>query len=150
VAENLSVPAGTAWIAVDATSGVTGFGVYSREDTQQMAAYPAPPAGSTEGIFPKLDIQGWTVISLLNPGQADALVTLTAVDDAGAVIATESLTVAAGSQTRSLARHLFSQNIRSATYLRYSSTVDLIGLQLSGSLDNTMLDALISADPAGG
>ncbi|HEY5497416.1 MAG TPA: hypothetical protein VIK19_03695, partial [Syntrophales bacterium] len=40
------------------------------------------------------------------------------------------------------AEDIFSQDIRSATYIAYSSDRNVVGFQLNGTLDGLMLDAL--------
>ena len=72
-----------------------------------------------------------------------ASVTLTAYNDNGTAVATQTLTVVGHAKVVKLAEAIFSpQDISSATYIAYSSDRNVVGFQLNGSADGTMLDGL--------
>ena len=68
--------------------------------------------------------------------------TLTAYNDSGAVVATQGLTVGGHAKVVDTAETIFSQDISGATYIGYTSDRNVVGFQLNGSSDGTMLDGL--------
>ena len=76
------------------------------------------------GIFPKIEKNGWTGI------------------DNGAVVATWVLALGGYAKVVNFAEKIFPLNIGSATYIVYTSDRNVIGFQLNGSADGTMLDGL--------
>ena len=93
-------------------------------------------------MFAKTEKDGWTGIAFVNIENSPATVTMTAYDDSGNVIATESLNINAYEKVVDVAPNLFSQDISNATYITYSSDGEVVGFQLNGSSDDMMLDAL--------
>ena len=81
-------------------------------------------------------------IAFVNIENSPAAVTMTAYDDTGNVIDTETVTINAYAKVANAAPNLFSQDISNATYISYSSDREVVGFQLNGSSDNMMLDAL--------
>ncbi len=143
---DLGLPAETAWFRIDSTRPLTGFELFGigTGTAKQLAAYGGGGTGSTEGVFPKIERGGgWTGIAFVNTEAVAASVTLTAYTDAGAVVAAPRvLTVAGHAKVADLAENLFTQNIGSATYIAYSSTGNVVGFQINGSTDDTLLDGL--------
>jgi hypothetical protein len=85
---------------------------------------------------------GWTGIAFVNIGSSSATVNLTAYDDSGQVIDTESVLLAGYAKMVGNPENIFETDITSATYIAYSSDQELVGFQLNGSSDNMMLDGL--------
>ena len=99
--------------------------------------------GAKAGIFAKIEKNGgWTGIAFVNTEDTAASVTLTAYNDAGAVVATQVLPVPGHAKVVNNPQPIFSQDIGSATYIAYSSNRNVVGFQLNGSSGDTMLDAL--------
>jgi len=93
-------------------------------------------------VFAKIEKLGWTGIAFVNTEDSAASVTLTAYNDTGNVMATQVLPVGSHAKVVSLAEALFSEDISNATYIAYSSDKNVVGFQLNGSMDWTMLDGL--------
>jgi hypothetical protein len=138
----LSMPAGTAWFKVSASSPVTGFELFGTKDGKQLGAYAGVGIRDSKGVFAKIDKEGWTGIAFVNTEGSMASVTMTAYDDSGAVIATQTITIAAHQKVSGQASSLFTDDISDATYIVFSANKDIVGFQLNGSSDNTMLDGL--------
>ena len=139
----LGLPDQTAWFKIDSTSPITGFELFGTLDGNLLAAYAeGGGTGAKTGIFAKIEKDGWTGIAFVNTEATAASVTLTAYDDNGTVVATQVLPVGGHAKVVNLAEAIFSQNISSATYITYSSDRNVVGFQLNGSSDGTMLDGL--------
>ena len=136
----LGLPSQTAWFRIDASSPITGFELFGTTDGRQLAAYAGSAA--TAGVFAKEEKIGWTGIALVNTEASAAAVTLTAYSDAGAVIATRTLSLAGRAKLVSMAEALFAQSIANATSIAYSADRSIAAFQLNGSADGTMLDGL--------
>ena len=95
-----------------------------------------------DGVFAKTEKDGWTGIVFVNIENSPATVTMTAYDDPGNIIGTETLNVNAYAKVVAVASNLFSQDISNATYISYSSDREVVGFQVNGSSDDMMLDAL--------
>ncbi len=141
----LGLPAQTAWFRIDSTRPLAGFEFFRTIDGNQLAAYAGGGGtGAKAGVFPKIEQNGgWTGIAFVNTEAVEASVTLTAYTDAGAVVATRTLPVGGYVKVVDLAEDIFiGQDIRSATYIAYSSDRNVVGLQINGTSDDTMLDGL--------
>ncbi len=139
----LGFPAKTAWFRIDSTGPLTGFELFGTGDGNQLAAYTGGVGtGAKEGVFPKIEKNGWTGITFVNTEDVAATVSLRAYNDNGSVVATSVLTVGGYSRVIKLAEALFTQDISSATYIAYSSDANIVGFQLNGSADGMMLDGL--------
>ena len=137
---SLGLPAGTAWLKIDATSPVTGFELFAR--TNLLAGYNGVGIADTGGVFAKLEKDGATDIAFVNIENSTAVVTLTAYNDTGAVIATETINLDAYEKVADSAENIFTGDISEATYIGYSSDKEIVGFQLNFSLDNMMVDGL--------
>lgn len=139
----LALPAETAWFKIDSTSPLSGFELFGTTDGIQLAAYAGGGSdGAKTGVFAKIEKNGWTGIAFVNMEAGAASVTLTALDDDGAIVATQVLPVAAHAKVVNFAPMIFSQDISTATYITFSSDKNVVGFQLNGSTDGTMLDGL--------
>jgi hypothetical protein len=148
VVSNLSLPAETAWFRIDATRPLSGFELFGTVDGNQLAAYAGGGGtGAREGVFAKIEKNGWTGIAFVNTEATAASVTLTAYTDAGTVVATRVLSVGGYEKVVNLAESLFSQDTSSATYIAFTSDKNVVGFQLNGSADWTMLDGLPALTP---
>ena len=67
---------------------------------------------------------------------------LTAYNDNGAVVATWALALGGYAKGVNFDEKIFPLNIGSATYIVYTSDRNVVGFQLNGSADGTMLDGL--------
>jgi len=145
VVSNLGLPAGTAWFRIDATRPLSGFELFATHDGAQLAAYAGGGGtGAREGVFAKIEKEGgWTGIAFVNTEATEASVTLTAYNDNGTAVATQVLPVGGHAKVVDFAEAIFSpQDISNATYIAYSSDRNVVGFQLNGTSDGTMLDGL--------
>ena len=140
--EDLGLPNGTAWFSIEATDPITGFELFSTKDGKQLGGYTGVGISDTDGVFAKIDKDGGTGIAFVNIENSPATVTMTAYDDGGNVIATETVNLNAYQKVVDVPSELFSQGISSATYIAYSSSGNVVGFQLNVSSDGMMLDAL--------
>jgi hypothetical protein len=140
----LGLPAQTVWFKIDSTSPISGFELFGTVDGNQLAAYAGGDGtGAKTGVFAKIEKSGWTGIALVNTEDNAASVTLTAYNDAGAPVATQVLSVGSHVKVVTPAETIFTpQDISSATYIAYSSDRNVVGFQLNGSADGTILDGL--------
>jgi hypothetical protein len=140
--ESLGFPSSAAWFHIASTQSLTGFELFGTDNGNQMGGYTCVNIKKTSGVFPKIDTGGWTGIALVNTQSAAASVTLTAYNDAGTVIATQTVSLNPFEKIRSTAPNLFSNDISAATYIGFTATRSIVGFQLNGSADNMLLDAL--------
>ena len=138
----LGLPTDSSWFYIKSTQPVTGFELFGTSDNKLLAGYTGVNISGTDGIFAKIDKEGWTGIAFVNIGSSSATVNLTAYDDLGNVIATESVEMTGYAKMVDNPEKIFSHDINNATYITYSSDQKLVGFQLNGSSDNMMLDGL--------
>lgn len=133
----------TAWLTVQSTQPVTGFELFGTEDGNQLGGYSVVNLATTNGVFPKLERNGWTGIAFVNTADTSATITLEARNDNGGIVASRTLGLDAKAKEVDLAENFFpGQDISTATYVRFSSDQQIVGFQLNGSEDGTMLDAI--------
>lgn len=141
--DSLGFPAGTAWFSVESSQPVTGFELFGSTNGNLLAGYSVVDLAATEGVFPKLERNGWTGIAFVNIEDSPAMINLTAQADNGEQIASNTLQLEAKTKISAYAENLFSgQDISAARYVRYSADKNVVGFQLNGSSDGTMLDAV--------
>jgi hypothetical protein len=139
---SLGLPPGTAWFTIDSTHPITGFELFGTTDGNQLAGYTGVGISGREGVFAKIDKAGWTGIAFVNREGTTASVILTAYDDEGNTVATETVSLGPHAKEVRLAQNFFTQDIGSATYIGYASDTEIVGFQLNGSSDGMMLDGL--------
>lgn len=140
---DMGLPAGSAWLRVQAQSPITGFELFGTLDGRQLGGYTGVNIAKSTGVFPKIErTGGWTGIALVNPNSTSTSVTLTAFNDAGNVIASETINLLPNQKIVDLVEEVFFQNISAATYVKYEASNNLVGFQLNGSADGFQLDAL--------
>ncbi len=144
VAAELGLPDRTAWFKIDSANRLTGFELFGTPDNNRLAAYAGGEGtGAREGIFAKIEKDGWTGIAFVNTEAGAASVTLKAYNKNGGPVATRTLSVGGHAKVVELAEEIFfRQDIGSATHIAYSSDRNVVGFQLNGSSDGTMLDGL--------
>ncbi|HUU41666.1 MAG TPA: hypothetical protein VMW42_12050 [Desulfatiglandales bacterium] len=138
----LSLPSGTAWLKINSTNPITGFELFGTRDNKQLAGYTGVGINRKEAVFAKIEKDGWTGIAFVNIEETQASITLTAYDNYGNTVASETIPLGSYAKRVDLAQSFFTQSIDSATYIAYSSDKDIVGFQLNGSSDNMMLDGL--------
>jgi N-acetylneuraminic acid mutarotase len=144
--EELGLPAETAWFKIDSTKPLIGFELFGTRDGNQLGSYPGEGGNvSRRGVFAKIEKNGWTGIALVNIEASPASVTLTAYNDDGGQVATKTLNVNGHTKIVNNPEKIFSADIGNATYVAYSSDRFIVGFQLNGSADGTMLDGLPGA-----
>lgn len=143
-ATELSLPQETHWFKVVASAPITGFELFGTKDGNQLAGYSTVNIDTRSGTFVKVEEHGWTGIAFVNIESTPATVTLSAVDDTGVTIATNTFDVAGNSKQIASVENFFTTNITGATYIKFTSDHDVVSFQLNGSLNGLMLDGLPS------
>jgi len=145
-AKGLNLPGNTAWFKIDSSQPLNGFELFgstgANEANKWLAGYSAVDINRQEGVFPKLDREGWTGIAFVNISNTDTSVTLSLYDDEGVKIADETIALAGYEKVVDNPENIFGGSITAATYMRFSSDSDVVGFQLNGSNDGMMLDGL--------
>ena len=141
---NLNLPDQTAWFRITATQPLVGFELFSTLDGKQLAAYAeGNGGGSKQGVFPKIDQDGWTGVAFVNTEGYPANVTLTAYRNDGLNVATATIRVNGHAKVVKMAENIFSNsNISIASYIGFTSDRRVVGFQLNGSSDGKMLDGI--------
>lgn len=144
VASAIGLPQGTAWLRIDGTGPLTGFELCGPADWSRVAGCYGIGVKAKQGIFAKIERGGgWTYLALANTENTPASVVMTASTDHGVPVATTTFTLNAHAKVEHAGAEYFTgQDISQATYILYSSNKDLVGFQLNGSEDATMLDGL--------
>ena len=81
----------TAWFEIEASHPINGIQLFAKKN--QMAGFAGFGESETEGVFPKLERDGWTGIVLVNVTQHPADVTVTAYNDNGIAVASTNITL---------------------------------------------------------
>ena len=123
--------------------GFSKFELFGTTNGKQLGGYTGVGISSASGIFPKIENNGgWTKIAFANVENASTTVTLTAYDDSGNSIATELLNLNAYEKVFAAVSKLFTHDISTATYIKYTSNGNVAGFQFNGSSDDMLLDVL--------
>jgi len=139
---DLELPANADWFKVESSQPLNGFELFGSSNGNKLAGYSTVNIQRREGVFPKLEQQGWTGIAFVNTTAGVARIDLTLYDDDGFEIHKERRTLAAHEKVLKTAADMFAGPIVAASYLRFSSDKDVVGFQLNNSSDDMMLDAL--------
>lgn len=141
--EDQTVPLNAAWVKIEGTNDICGYAMINGRDNRRMARYNAIREAGKAGILPKLEKDGWTGIAIVNLENSEAVITLTAYNDKGRNIAAEIITLEGHGKLVDNAPGLFpGENVSEATYIVFQSDKNTVGLQINGSADGMMLDAL--------
>lgn len=123
------------------TSDVFGLKGYSKFYKGGVRASIMASGPRTTGLFTKIDHEGWTGIAFINTASAaTAIITLTAYDNSGQVVAVETMEVVSGAKVVNPVEDIFVQSVAGVTYVSYTSDHGVVGFFLNGSGDDTMLD----------
>lgn len=140
--KGLGLPSDSAWFQIVATSPITGFELFGTSDGKQLAGYTGVNINNTEGIFAKIEKDGWTGIAFVNIGSSPTTVNLTAYNNSGIMIDTKSIIMDPFEKIVNNPGDIFDKSIDNATYITYSSVEEVVGFQLNGFSDGMMLDGL--------
>ncbi|PJB78705.1 MAG: hypothetical protein CO090_06265, partial [Acidobacteria bacterium CG_4_9_14_3_um_filter_49_7] len=134
---------GAAWGTVDASGNLVGLEIYGT--TSGICGFSLKGETTTEGVFP-LMVTGennWTGVALANPNSQEAAVTIDLVQEDGAVVATQTATIAANGRFSFVAADYFSRyNLKETDYIRFHSQYGLLGVEAGGDNDRTFMVAL--------
>ncbi len=122
------------------TAKVLGRKGYSKFYKDGMRASIVASAPKNNGLFTKIESDGWTGIAFINTASVTANITLTAYSDQGIEMAVEPMQVPAGTKVVKAVEQIFTQSITGATYISFDSSQGVVGFFLNGSSNNTMLD----------
>ncbi|RLB69633.1 MAG: hypothetical protein DRH03_08205 [Deltaproteobacteria bacterium] len=122
------------------TAKVLGLKGYSKFYKDGMRASIVASAPKNNGLFTKIESDGWTGIAFINTASVTANITLTAYSDQGIEMAVEPMQVPAGTKVVKAVEQIFTQSITGATYISFDSSQGVVGFFLNGSSNDTMLD----------
>jgi len=122
------------------TSETFGLKGYSKFYTGGVRASIMASGPKNDGLFTKIDHAGWTGIAFVNSAPETANITLSAYNDAGGVVAVNSMQVLSGVKVVMPVEQIFTQSLAGATYVGYHSDQGVVGFFLNGSGDGAMLD----------
>lgn len=141
----LGLPEGTEWFAAQSNVPVTGLVLYGTIHTNQLAGISVTNIEATDGVFPKLETDGWTGIALVNPHDEPAEVRLFAeFADRDSPPLEKELVLGPYAKVVGMAQQLFDEDISEATSIDFvvDSGGPLVGLQINGSSDMHLLEGL--------
>lgn len=141
-AKQLNLPKNTAWFRIESSHPLNGFELFGTTNGNQLAGYSAVNITRKEGVFPKMDHEGWTGVAFVNPSGARIKVILSLYNDKGAKTAEKAIELGGFEKVVDKAEGIFGGSIRAATYMKFVSDNDVVGFQLNGSSDGMMLDGL--------
>lgn len=141
-AQDLNLPASTAWFKIESTRPLCSFELFGTNDGKLLAGYSTVNINHREGIFPKIDDEGWTGIAFVNTTNDRANIALSLYDNNGFKVSEQSISLDGYEKVLGHPENIFSGSISAATYMKFSSNKDVVGFQLNGSSDGMMLDAL--------
>ncbi|HYK91260.1 MAG TPA: hypothetical protein VE398_20990 [Acidobacteriota bacterium] len=98
--------------------------------------------GTKTGWFTKMEQDGWTGIAFVNVDTSASIVKLAAMDANGNQVSSATLTLAPGKKVVGMVTQLFTGDLSTARYFKYTSDKPLLGFTVSGSSDGQMLDGL--------
>ncbi len=137
---SLGFPSNAAWVRVGSSHPVSGFELFAKYN--QMAGYSGVNISGRTGLFPDVAEPDVAGIAFINQDVLPAEITLTAYDRNGGVVATQKTSLNVYEKRVDLAGKFFSESIKEATHVRFTSDRRVVGFQLSSSKDGTMLDGL--------
>lgn len=140
--DSLGCPVGTAWFAVESTVPLSGLALFGDVNDSRLAGISLANLGARNGFFPGLDPEGWSTLALVNTESDQALLTLTAHAATGETLSQVQLSIPALGKISGEPKDFFPDDVGTASLLRYVSNRALAGCLISGSSDETMLDAL--------
>ncbi|MEA3333073.1 MAG: hypothetical protein U9Q58_05715 [Pseudomonadota bacterium] len=120
------------------TSEVFGLKGYTKFYMGGIRASIMASGPRTTGLFTKIDHDGWTGIAFINTASAaTANITLTAYDNAGVVVAVETMQMVSGAKVVKMVEEIFTDSVESATYVSYTSDYGVVGFFLNGIGDGS-------------
>nr|WP_320049975.1 InlB B-repeat-containing protein [uncultured Desulfuromonas sp.] len=144
-AQSLNLPDSCAWFKVTADSmfsKLSGLELFGRHDGKQLAGFSSVGLSGYDGILPKIEDEGWTGVAFVNTTEDTALLTLTAYNDAGEIIADTEIQLNGQEKVVDVVENLFGQELDGATYIHYQADQAVAAFQLNSSADGMLLDAL--------
>lgn len=140
--EDLELPAGTAWFKIESSRPLNGFELFGTINGRELAGYSTVNISRAQGIFPKLDNQGWTGIAFVNTADVQAEIDLEFFSDEGVSVGGETISLEGYEKLVGQPEALFGSYTFDASYLQFSADREVVGFQLNAGAGNMMLDAL--------
>jgi len=139
----LDFPEGTAWFQINATNPITGFELFGPDDLSRMGGFTGVNISAQEGLFPKIEKDGYGEIALVNIENSAGSVNLTAYNDNGNAMDRKDIQLDGHEKFSGRPDDIFDPwKLSSSTYIAYSSDRALVGFQFNSSADAMMLDGL--------
>lgn len=140
--EALGFSSDAAWFRLESSDPVVGFALHGTHDEQLLGGYVPMGLETRTGILPKWESTGWSGAALVNPSPDPQTVLLTAYRSNGAAAGFASLELDGMAKSVGVIPSLFSESLEEAAYLEFSAPNPVAGIQLNGSGDGRLLDAL--------
>jgi hypothetical protein len=141
-AKGLNLPMGTAWFRIDSSQPLSGFELFGTSNNNMLAGYSVVNIDRRQGVFPKLEDNGWTGVAFVNTSNNTTNVVLTLYDNEGFQISEQAISLGGHQKLVDNPENIFGGSISAATYIKFSSDEEVVGFQLNGSQNGMMLDAL--------
>ena len=138
--QNLRLPENAAWLSIESDNVVEGVEIFSNGN--MLAGDRVSGNVFTKGLLAPVETDGVTGLVLVNTANFAAEVVLECRDEAGALVARESLAMSAREKKSGTAQAFFSEGIGGCATVFYTSDRNLAGFRLNASSDGAMLDAL--------
>ncbi|HMA86399.1 MAG TPA: hypothetical protein VKN73_11900, partial [Desulfosalsimonadaceae bacterium] len=138
----LELPETTAWFKVNASQPLNGFELFGTKNGNLLAGYSTVNIQRKNGVFPKLDQEGWTGIAFVNTTGTEANIILRLYDDDGIKLSEEDISLDGYAKLVDQPADIFGGSITAGTYIKFISDKKVVGFQLNGSDDGMLLDGL--------
>jgi len=135
-------PETSAWFKIESSQNLNGLELFGTNNGNSLAGYSTVDIKRQNGIFPKLDQEGWTGIAFVNTTGTTANVDLRIYDDSGEKLYQDDIILDGYAKSLGQPADIFGGSITAGTYMKFSSDKAVVGFQLNGSDDGMMLDAL--------
>ena len=138
--QNLRLPENAAWLAIETDNVVEGIEIFS--NGKLLAGDRVSGNVSTKGLLAPVETDGATGLVLVNTANFAAEVVLECRNEAGTLVARESLAMNAREKKSGTAQAFFSEDIGGCATVFYTADRNLAGFRLNASSDGAMIDAL--------
>lgn len=142
LSEDLNLPSNAAWFRATTSQPVTGFEMIGSGDGKAMDGNNFGLFFNMEGLFSRIEPDGWTALVLLNTEERVNEVTLEAFDENGVLQGVEVLNLSPHQRYLATTADIFDDDISHAAYIHFSAEESLSAFQINGSSDGNTIDTL--------
>lgn len=140
---SLELPPETAWLKIQGSTSLSGFELFG-SSYGALAGFVCTGENRKTGVFPSLSSEDVMGIVIINTEDSETHVALTAYRDDGSIVAEKTLPMAPYAKIVGTVQGFFEQDISGATHMDFSSDTEIVGFQLTVSIDQGRADALPS------